>query len=175
MRNKGVRIAVDIAMAVVFVAVMATALVQEAPHEYLGIALFALIVAHVVLNRRWLKAMFRGRYSALRAMQLVAIIGLLVCMLGQVVSSLVLSKYTFGFLPAIEGASWARRVHMLCSYWGFLFAFAHAGFRLALPCSAPPASAKAKGRPSSGSSALWWPPSPFTACSRLCSWTCRAT
>ena len=67
MRSKGVRIAVDIAMAVVFVAVMATALVQEAPHEYLGIALFALIVAHVVLNRRWLKAMFRGRYSALRA------------------------------------------------------------------------------------------------------------
>lgn len=124
-----VRIAVDAAMATVYVTVMATALVQEAPHEYLGITLFVLVVVHVVLNRRWFARLIRGRYNAVRVVQLVAVIGLLACILAQAVSSLVLSKHAFGFLPAIPGAGWARRVHMLCSYWSFVFAFAHAGLQ----------------------------------------------
>ncbi len=128
-RRTRARIIVDIAMAVLFVAVMATAIVQETPHEYLGIGLFVAVVAHVVLNRRWFKAIFRGRYNAVRVLQLVAVVGLTVCMLGQIASSLVLSKHAFGFLPALPGASWARRAHMLCSYWGFVFAFAHAGLQ----------------------------------------------
>lgn len=123
------RIFVDVVMAVLFIAVMATALVQEVPHEYVGIALFIAVIAHIVLNRRWFKALFRGRYSAVRVLQLVAVIGLLACIIGQVASSLVLSKYAFGFLPALPGASWARRAHMLCSYWSFVFAFAHAGLQ----------------------------------------------
>ena len=116
-------------MAALFIAVMATALVQEVPHEYVGIALFIAVIVHIVLNRRWFKALFRGRYNAVRVLQLVAIVGLLACIIGQVVSSLVLSKYAFGFLPALPGASWARRAHMLCSYWSFVFAFAHAGLQ----------------------------------------------
>ena len=123
------RILVDAAMAVLFIVVMATALVQEVPHEYVGVALFIAVVAHIVLNRKWFKALFHGRYNAVRVLQLVTIVGLLACIIGQVVSSLVLSKYAFGFLPALPGASWARRLHMLCSYWSFVFAFAHAGLQ----------------------------------------------
>ena len=92
-------------MAVLFIVVMATALVQEVPHEYVGVALFIAVVAHIALNRRWFKALFRGRYNAVRMLQLVAVVGLLACMLGQVISSLVLSKYAFGFLPSLPGAS----------------------------------------------------------------------
>ena len=125
-----VRVVVDVAMAVLFIVVMATALVQEVPHEYVGIALFIAVAVHIALNRRWFRALFRGRYNAVRMLQLVAVVGLLACMLGQVISSLVLSKYAFGFLPSLPGASWARRMHMLCSYWSFVFAFAHAGLQL---------------------------------------------
>lgn len=117
-------------MAVLFIAVMATALVQEVPHEYLGIAVFVAIVVHIVLNRRWFKALFHGRYNAVRILQLVAVIGLATCIVGQMASSLVLSKYVLDFLPALPGASWARRVHMLCSYWSFVFAFMHVGLQL---------------------------------------------
>ena len=123
------RVALDAAMAALFIAAMATALVQEAPHEYLGIALILAVVAHIVLNRRWFKALFRRRYNAVRVLQLVAIVGLLACIAGQIASSLVLSKFAFGFLPALPGEGWARRIHMLCSYWGFVFAFAHAGLQ----------------------------------------------
>ena len=54
MKRRTVKIAVDIAMAAVLVAVMTTAIVQEAPHEWLGVTLFVLLVVHIVLNRKWL-------------------------------------------------------------------------------------------------------------------------
>lgn len=123
-------IVVDTVLAGLFVAVMATALVQEAPHEYLGASLFVAVVAHVALNRRWFKALARGRYNAVRILRLATIAGLLICIIGQVASALVLSKFVFGFLPVLPGASLARRAHMLCSYWGFVLAFAHVGLQL---------------------------------------------
>ena len=121
--------AIDAAMAASFVAVMATALVQEAPHEYLGIALFALVAAHAVVNRRWFARLARGRYNGVRVLQLIAVAGLLACVIGQVASSIVISEHALWWLPAVPGAEWARRIHMLCSYWGFVFAFAHAGLQ----------------------------------------------
>lgn len=130
------KIFVDLAMAVTFVATMATAIVEEAPHEYLGVALFALVIAHIVLNRRWLAALPRMRHNALLVAQVVTLVLLVACIVGQVASSLVLSRYAFGFLPALPGASWARRVHMLCAYWSFVAAFAHAGLHIQVPAHA---------------------------------------
>lgn len=131
--TKTAKVVLDIAMALVLVAIMATALVQEAPHEWLGVTLFVLMVIHIVLNRKWLASVFRGRHNALRIVQIIVVVGLAVCIIGQVASSLVLSKHAFGFLPAIPGAGWARSVHMLCSYWAFVLAFAHAGLHARLP------------------------------------------
>lgn len=137
-RKRTIGIAVDIAMGVVLVALMATALVQEAPHEWLGIALFVLVAAHMVLNRRWMAAVPRMRPNTLRVLQLVMMAGLVICVVGQIASSLVISKHAFGFLPALSGVSWARRVHMICSYWLFVLAFAHAGLHARIPKCATP-------------------------------------
>ena len=120
---------IDAAPVGLLVAVMATALVQAAPHEYLGVALFAAVVAHAILKRRHIKALLRGRPNAVRTLRLIAIVGLIVCVAGQLASALVLSKFAFGFLPALPGAAVARRIHMLCSYWGFVLAFAHVGLQ----------------------------------------------
>ena len=102
--KKAVKVVLDIAMALVLVAIMTTALVQEAPHEWLGVTLFVLMAIHIVLNRKWLASIFRGRHSALRIVQIVVIVGLAACIIGQFASSLVLSKHAFGFLPAFPGA-----------------------------------------------------------------------
>ena len=128
--KKVAKTAVDMLLAADLVAVMATALVEEVPHEYLGVALFVLMVAHIVLNRRYFTHLAKGRYTPLRVLQLLAVIGLIACVIGQVASALVLSKHAFAFLPAIPGAAWARTVHMLFSYWCFIFAFAHVGLQV---------------------------------------------
>ena len=140
-KTKVFKIAVDVVLAVTLVVLMATALVQEAPHEWLGMASFVLTIAHIVLNRRWLASVLRARFDVLRVVQLVVLAGLVICVVGQIASSLVISKHAFGFLPALPGAAWARRVHMLCSYWMFMFAFMHAGFHVRLPKRMPPLTA----------------------------------
>lgn len=132
-RKRQAKIVVDVAMAVDMVALMATAIVQEAPHEWFGIALFVPVTAHIVLNRRWIAAMLRRRRNALQTVQLATMALLVACIVGLAASSLVLSKHVFGFLPVLPGAAWARRVHMLCSYWAFVLAFVHAGLHVRLP------------------------------------------
>ena len=129
-RRLVIRIVLDALMAIDFVLVMATALVAEAPHEFLGMALFVLVIAHIILNRKWIAALTRGRWTVMRVVQVVAMVGLVVCVVGQIASALVLSEHALAFLPAIPGAAWARRAHMLCSYWSFVFAFAHAGLHM---------------------------------------------
>ncbi len=129
-RNRALRCAVDLAFAIVLVMLMTTATVQEAPHEWLGMAAFALFAVHTALNRRWWRALLRGRYTALRAASTVTALGLAACLVGQMASCLVLSEHVFGWMPALPGASWARVTHLLCSYWGFVLAFAHAGLCL---------------------------------------------
>ena len=131
--NRAMKIVVDIALSAVLVATMSTALVQEVPHEWLGIALFVLMVTHVVLNRKWILGIIRSRRKAPYTLHLILIAALLVCLVGMIASSLVLSKHVFGFLPALPGASWARRIHMLFSYWMFVLAFAHVGLHIRIP------------------------------------------
>lgn len=133
MARRSAKIAVDVAMGIVLVALMTTALVQEAPHEWLGVALLVLVIVHVVLNRRWMAAVPRMRRDALSVLQLVVLAALGICVVGMAASGLVLSKHVFGFLPVLPGAAWARRVHMICSYWLFVLAFAHAGLHARVP------------------------------------------
>lgn len=137
-KRNAVKIAIDVAMLVVLVLLMATALVQEMPHEWLGVSLFVLVTAHFVMNRRWMAAIPHARLNALRAVQLTALVGLIACILGLMVSSLIISKHAFAFLPVIPGVAWARRVHMICSYWMFVLAFVHAGLHARLPKAKEP-------------------------------------
>ena len=92
-----VKIAVDAAMSVSILLLMAYGLVGEAAHEWIGMGMFALFVAHHILNRRWIKAVPQGRYTT-------ALAGLIfLCMIGSMVSGIVLSRHVFAFLPKHGG------------------------------------------------------------------------
>ena len=49
-----IKIAVDAAMSVSMLLLMAYGLVGEAAHEWIGMGMFALSVAHHILNHRWI-------------------------------------------------------------------------------------------------------------------------
>lgn len=121
---------VDIALAVVLTLVMATALIEDFAHEYLGIAAFVLVAVHQVLNRTWWRALLRGRYTARRVLSTVVNIALVTCMCALLASSVVVSSHAFGWLPAISGAWWARTAHLAGSYWAFICAALHLGFHV---------------------------------------------
>lgn len=57
------KIAVDFAMTVLLLLLMAYELIGAAVYEWLGIAMFVLVIFHHVLNRRWSRNAFRGNYT----------------------------------------------------------------------------------------------------------------
>ena len=64
--NKKLRIAVDSGMVLLLPLLMAYSLVGETAHEYLGIGMSLLFVAHHILNVAWWKHLLRGKYTPLR-------------------------------------------------------------------------------------------------------------
>ena len=124
--KKKIRIVVDCGMVLLLPLLMAYSLVGEAAHEYLGIGMFLLFVIHHILNIAWWKNLFRGRYTPIRILGTVVNIALVIIMLALPISGMILSRHVFRFLH-FGGASTARTVHLLASYWGLVLMSFHAG------------------------------------------------
>ena len=122
-----VKISVDIGMTALLFVLMAYQITGELAHEWAGAAMLVLFLAHHLLNRRWFSGLSRGRYTPLRLLQTSIDLLLLLCMLGLMISGIVLSRYVFGFLPITGGAAAARRAHLLASHWGFVLMSVHLG------------------------------------------------
>ena len=124
--KKHIRILVDCGMVLLLPLLMAYSLVGEAAHEYLGIGMFLLFVIHHILNIAWWKNLFRGKYAPIRIVGTVLNFVLVIIMLALPISGMILSRHVFRFLH-FGGASTARTVHLMASYWGLVLMSLHAG------------------------------------------------
>ena len=122
-----IKIMTDILMTVILLLLMAYSLVGEAAHEWLGIGMFVLFILHHILNRRWSQNLLNGKYTPYRILQTALVLLVLISMLGSMVSGIILSHHALTFLHISRGQSWARTVHMLCGYWGFVLMSLHLG------------------------------------------------
>ena len=122
-----VKIITDILMTIILLLLMAYSLVGEAAHEWLGIGMFVLFILHHILNRRWSRNLRKGKYTPFRVLQTALVMLVLMSMLGSMISGIVLSRHALAFLPITGGQSWARTLHMLSAYWGFVMMSLHLG------------------------------------------------
>ena len=122
-----VKIATDIAMTFLLILLMAYELVGQAAHGWLGVGMFFLFVLHHILNSKWSRAVRKGKYTPPRILQTVLVAAILLTMLGSMISGVILSRHVFSFLPIRGGRSFARTLHMLAAYWGFVFMSLHLG------------------------------------------------
>lgn len=127
-RKQIVKIAVDIAMTAVLLFLMTYELIGQVFHELLGIIMFVLFILHHILNSRWTKNLVKGKYTALRTLQTVLVVLVLFWVAGSIFSGVMLSRHIFSFLPFGNGLLFARNLHMLSAYWGFVFMSLHLGF-----------------------------------------------
>lgn len=125
--EKRLRLIVDIVMTVSMPVLMAYELAGSALHEYLGVIVFILFICHHILNRGWIKGIAKGRYSAVRLINLTVNLLLLIVMFLLPVSGIMMSKHIFMFLDFHSGMAFARTAHLLASYWGFLLMSLHLG------------------------------------------------
>ena len=102
-------------------------LIGEAIHEWIGAGMFLLFIIHHILNRKWTGNLTKGRYTPLRIIQTILVILILVCILGSMVSGIILSRHVFAFLEIRGLSAPARVIHMTCAYWGFVLMSLHLG------------------------------------------------
>ncbi len=122
------KLAVDIGMTAALLLLMAYELVGQAAHEWIGIGMFVLFVIHHILNGSWIRNLLRGRYNPVRIMQTGLVLLILCAMAGLMVSGTILSRHALSFLPIKGGRSFARNLHMISAYWGFVLMSVHLGF-----------------------------------------------
>ena len=121
------KIAVDILMTLALLFLMPYELIGEAVHEWIGAGMFLLFIIHHILNRKWTGNLTKGRYTPLRIIQTILVILILICILGSMVSGIILSRHVFAFLEIRGLSAPARVIHMTCAYWGFVLMSLHLG------------------------------------------------
>ena len=129
-RGNIVKRAVDLLLSVGLLLLMSFQVTGEAAHEWTGIAMTALMLAHLFLNRRWWAALFKGRYTPLRAVQTLINAALLACFVLTALSGISMSVHAVPFLGGFMRASLSRRLHLALSHWCFVLMGLHLGLHL---------------------------------------------
>lgn len=121
------KISVDMVMTVLLLLLMARQITGDFTHEWLGAGMFVLWIVHHILNRNWYSHLFKGRYTPVRIMQVLTDTAVLFSMLGLMVSGVILSREVFAFLPISGGVAFARSLHVVSAFWGFVLMAFHLG------------------------------------------------
>lgn len=121
------KICIDVLMTVCMLFLVSYSLVGDEAHEYIGVGIFILFVLHISLNRRWFCCIFKGRYSWIRAVQTLINLAIFACMLGSMLSGIVLSNYIFSQLQFNDLFEVANAIHIFCAFWGFILIGVHLG------------------------------------------------
>ena len=126
---KNIKMIIDILMYILFIILMGHHITENFIHEILGTILFILFIVHHILNIRYFKTIFKGKYTFRRSIVLIVDILLFISMIGMIVSAINISSNVFSFLN-ISTKIWERRLHMLSTSWGFIFMSIHVGLHL---------------------------------------------
>ena len=122
-----IKMTIDVLMTAALLFLMGYQFWGETAHEWGGAGVFVLFLLHHILNGSWHKNLFRGKYPPIRIFLTVIDVLVLLSMIAQMYSGIVLSRHVFAFLPIESGLAFARRLHILGSYWGFLLMSLHLG------------------------------------------------
>lgn len=126
-RAKKIKPVIDAAMSVALLFLMAFQVTGDKYHEWIGAGMLVLFLIHNFLNANWYKALFKGKYSALRIMHTIVNLLVLAAILITGYSGIVMSRHVFRFLPVKGGMATARMLHLAGSYWAFVLMSIHLG------------------------------------------------
>ena len=130
MKLNTIKRVVDAAMTAVLLCLMAYQVTGEAAHEWCGIAMTALVIAHQVLNRRWYGALLRGKYNAYRTATTALDLTLLLSIALTAFCGMSMSGHAVPFLYGIAPISFVRQTHLSMSHWSFVLMGLHLGFHI---------------------------------------------
>ena len=130
MRLKNAKHITDILLGLGLLLLMSYQVAGEAGHEWTGIVMTALMILHQVLNWKWYKALFKGRYSPLRVVQTFINAALILCFVMTAICGINMSVYAVPFLGDFIRSSLGRRLHLTLSHWCFVLMGLHLGLHI---------------------------------------------
>jgi hypothetical protein len=125
-QNIAIRLVIDLTMTILMLLAMAYHITGNTIHEVVGVILFLLFVVHNILNRRWYKAIAKGKYNIRRVLSITVNLLFLMSMVTITISSFPISSDLFPFIPVKNDMVW-REIHVLTSYWAFILMAVHIG------------------------------------------------
>ena len=148
MNTQKFKIVIDILLTAALLLLMSYELVGEAAHEWIGVGMFVILIVHHILNRKWTGHIGKGKYTPVRIMQTILVCLLVICILGSMVSGIILSRHVFDFINIRGISALAGRVHMTCAYWGFVLMSLHLGihWRMIMSAAGKKSSRSVKGQ-----------------------------
>ncbi len=120
------RLFLDLLAVSLLLATMAYNWSGNALHEVMGTAMFVLLVGHNIFNRRWYGTITKSGRATRGVATKVVNLSLLVTMLSLLVTSVVISKTVFSFLPVTSTFA-IRQLHTTGAYVALLIAAVHLG------------------------------------------------
>ena len=96
--GSNIRRAVDAAMTVLLLLLMAYQVTGEAAHEWIGMGMTLLVIVHQILNRRWYGALFKGKYNLYRTVTTILNILLVLCFALTALCGMSMSGHAVPFL-----------------------------------------------------------------------------
>ena len=127
--KKNLRIIIDIIMFILFIILMGYHITGNKAHEILGVITFVFFILHHIVNIKWYKTLFKGKYNFYRVFQIIIDTFLFVAMIGIIVSSIIISSNVFSFFN-IKTTMFARNLHMISTSWAFVLMAIHLGLHL---------------------------------------------
>ena len=126
---KKLRIIIDVVMYLLFIILMGHHITGNHIHEILGTGTIVLFIIHNIINIKFYKIIIKGKYNLKRIFLTLIDILLLFCMIGIIVSSIIISNDVFAFLK-IQTTIFGLKLHMLSTSWGFVIMSIHLGLHL---------------------------------------------
>jgi hypothetical protein len=116
MKLQAVRISIDIIFTVVLLCALMYRITGDAVHEWIGVSVGIVCIAHNVLNWKWYKNIFKGAYNLRRGVMTTVNLLLVFVMVTLIITGALHSRtvLTFSHLP---GGMMIRLIHTTAAYW----------------------------------------------------------
>ena len=120
------KISIDIIMTILMLLQMAYQLTGNLFHEVTGVTLFVLFLVHNILNIKWYKSFYKGKYNLRRIISTMTNLLLLASMIILMITGIMISRDMFAFLGLSSGFT-ATQLHTCAATWGLVFMSVHVG------------------------------------------------
>lgn len=122
----------DVVLTVALLLLMAMQVTGQLAHEWIGIAMFALVILHHILNRKYYSVIFKGKYTPLRGFQLTVNTLLLLTFICTPITGMMMSRYATPFMNGLISSSLVRQIHLALSHWSFVLMGIHLGLHFGI-------------------------------------------